>query len=355
MKLINVSSRALIVGGVVIAAFAVGRVSAAAFPSPGQELFYSGQLTNTDGTPRTSTQDLSVQLFNDPVGGSVLCSTTVEGEDLSRSNGHFRIQLPTACVDAVADNDDVYAQFVAGTTVFPRQQLGASAYAVSARDARQAEQALTANTALTVVNGGVGASAIGTGVINSSHIADGSITTADLGAITLDGDDIENGTVGTDAIAANAVVTSKIASAAITGTLLASDVITSDKIPAGAVLESDISPLFVSKLSALTTRVQVLESRRVLMAQVRNCTGATCSVIRQSPEFISSVQRGGAGDYQINLNSAASPDANNCVVLNAGRSSMSYNARSAVSIGIDSRTYDLNNSIDTGFDVICVP
>ncbi len=180
---VNVSNKlvgALAVGGV---GFAAGQVAATSFPSTDQQMYYSGVLADTAGAPETGIEDISVALFSAPSGGTRLCEASEADVDLAASLGRFRVALPASCSDAVRDNGDVYAQVTVGATTMPRQKLGASPYAVSARDAQSADfatEATNAASAATVGANGVTTTSIVDAAVTTAKIADGVVTTSKL-------------------------------------------------------------------------------------------------------------------------------------------------------------------------------
>ena len=175
MKLtLNVPNKlvaALAMGGV---GFAAGQVAATSFPSDGQQMHYSGLLADQAGRPQTGTEDITIAFFNAPSGGTRLCEASEDGVDLEASVGRFRVALPDDCSNAVRDHGDVYAQVTVGATTLPRQKLGATPYAVSARDAQSADfavEAMNAASAAQVGPNGVGTTALAEGAVTTSKLA----------------------------------------------------------------------------------------------------------------------------------------------------------------------------------------
>jgi hypothetical protein len=141
--------------------FAAGTVIATEFPSDSEAMYYSGLLTDSAGNPRTDAPELQVELFGSATGGSALCGSMPVTVDLAASQGRFRVALPAACTDVVRDYGDTWARVTVGSTLLPRQKLGATAYATVARDALSAD---------TVIDGGVARQAIANGAIDSSKL-----------------------------------------------------------------------------------------------------------------------------------------------------------------------------------------
>ena len=135
---------ALVAGGGLC--FAAGSVIATEFPSDGEALAYSGVLTDSAGDPRQTTDTIQVKLFAAQSGGNALCAGSVAAVDLGASQGRFRVPLPALCSDVISDNGDVWAEVTVASTTLPRQRLGATAFAVSARDAQRADLADFAET-----------------------------------------------------------------------------------------------------------------------------------------------------------------------------------------------------------------
>jgi hypothetical protein len=158
-------------GAFVSIGFLAGHVAATGFPAPDSELSYSGLLTDSAGTPRTSTDDILVQLFAAETGGAALCANTATNVDLAASLGRFRVPLQAACAATVRDNGNLWAQIKVGTTALPRQKLGASPYAVSARSAQEADRADFADLAATVDDLAVTGAKIAPGAVALDHLS----------------------------------------------------------------------------------------------------------------------------------------------------------------------------------------
>lgn len=102
----------------------------------GETLFYSGVLQENDALidgPR----DLVVELFDAETGGASRCRTEAPATQVA--SGRFRVPLSVACVDAVTQHRDLFAQVSVGTSTLPRMKVGAVPYAVWAERALSAE------------------------------------------------------------------------------------------------------------------------------------------------------------------------------------------------------------------------
>ena len=170
---VTLPNKLIAAGAFVSIGFLAGQVAATEFPAPDSELSYSGLLTDSAGTPRASTDDILVQIFAAQTGGAALCGNTATNVDLAASLGRFRVPLQAACADAVRDNGNVWAQVKVGTTTLPRQKLGASPYAVSARNAQEADRADFADLAATVDDLAVTGPKIAPGAVALTHLAPG--------------------------------------------------------------------------------------------------------------------------------------------------------------------------------------
>ncbi len=76
--------------------------------------------------------------------------------------------LPPACLDATRDAGDAYAQVTVDGTALPRQKLGATPYALVARDAQQAE--LFADSASAVEPNGVSQAVLQDGAVSANKL-----------------------------------------------------------------------------------------------------------------------------------------------------------------------------------------
>lgn len=168
---LDVSNRtmALVAGGVLC--FGAGTVIATGFPTESTALHYSGVLTDSTGAPLSTTATISVRLFDAAANGDVQCSATQSNVPLGETDGRFRVPLPTACVDAIRDVGDLWAEVSVGATTLPRQKLGAVPFAVSASEAQHAVTADAADIATTVAPSGVSAAAIQDGAVSSAKLA----------------------------------------------------------------------------------------------------------------------------------------------------------------------------------------
>lgn len=164
--------------------FGTGAVVAAGFPSSEDALTYSGRLTDAAGNPRTTTESITVTLFSAASGGQNLCAGSLAAVNLAESSGRFAVPLPALCVEAIfGSNTGAFAEVRVGNTTLPRQRLGATPFALVAREAQSAELAETAEVALAVEDGGVETAAIRDGAVSLSKLEPSVVSTlAALGA-----------------------------------------------------------------------------------------------------------------------------------------------------------------------------
>ena len=177
----------LIMSAICLVTFAVGRGTAAVFPTPGTELFYSGQLTDDVGAPLLSSEELVVQFFDAAVGGFQLCATESTEVDLASTLGGFRLELPVSCVSAVVDGGDVWAQLTVSGARMPRQKIGAVPYALVARESQQAAVAATAleaDRARSVADGSIGAAALAVGAVTAEKTSFGEDLLSDVDGLS---------------------------------------------------------------------------------------------------------------------------------------------------------------------------
>lgn len=114
-----------------------------------QPLFYSGTIENGDTLVDDQSLPIGLKLFTDATPGAPdteLCDVPAINRVVER--GQFRIDA-SACLAAVADNADVFAEVTVDTATLPRVKIGAVPFAVTARAAD------TAGTAAAVDDGAV--------------------------------------------------------------------------------------------------------------------------------------------------------------------------------------------------------
>ena len=108
-----------------------GTARAQSFPSS-KPLFYSGYLTNKNGTALASPQLVGIALWKSNTSTTTqnkVCSVSVASTPLVQ--GRFRLELPTACVTAIRDNADLWVEATVGTNTLPRTKIGAVPYVAS--------------------------------------------------------------------------------------------------------------------------------------------------------------------------------------------------------------------------------
>lgn len=98
-------------------------------PSSGT-LYYAGVL-QVNGQPANGNQLIEVALYDAAQGGNKVCATG--SLTVSTRDGNFRMQLPSACVDQVRINNNLYAEVsYQGQPVLGRNKLASVPYAVVA-------------------------------------------------------------------------------------------------------------------------------------------------------------------------------------------------------------------------------
>jgi hypothetical protein len=138
--------------GLAVAGFA--STSRAAGIPPSGALTYSGLLQDTSGAPLGSPEFVEVKLWNDPAAtaaSNLLCDSGTPAS-VQLVNGHFSLILPDICTGVVANNSNVYAEVLVGTSAanagsLGRSKLGAVPYAVTSDNAVRAASAAAADTA----------------------------------------------------------------------------------------------------------------------------------------------------------------------------------------------------------------
>ena len=128
-------------------------------------LHYQGRLTSPDGTPvADNSYDVVFGLFANPTGGTALWT---ESTTVATKGGAFSTMLGrVAPLSPGLFGQSLWLEItVQGRTLLPRQELGASAYAM---------------TALNVAAGAVGTTMIVDQAITTVKLADGAVTAAKL-------------------------------------------------------------------------------------------------------------------------------------------------------------------------------
>lgn len=119
------------------AAFLTGRALATGAPTQ-TPLTYGGVVTDKDGKPYPSAQDVSLAFYDKADATVPKCTApTVQAE---AGTGRFSVVLPPECAQAVHDAPDLWTEAAvgAGKTVLPRTQVGAVPYALEADAAKVA-------------------------------------------------------------------------------------------------------------------------------------------------------------------------------------------------------------------------
>jgi hypothetical protein len=88
-----------------------------------------------------------------------------------------------------------------------------------------------------------------------------------------------------------------------------------------------------------------------------SCTSTPCTIYSQSGSWISSVSRGGSGDYTLNIAAGIFSGVPVCTARSHTATSMvssNGNTKTSTSIGLLSRNQESNTSVDTAMDIICM-
>jgi hypothetical protein len=114
------------------------RSSASGIPSK-NALSYVGDLEDGNGSV-TGSHNVQVVFYDAATAGTNLCQTTTA--PVSVVAGHFSVQLPDACTQAVGAHPDVWADVLVDGSDTGRVKIGAVPYAVEANRASSAAGAL---------------------------------------------------------------------------------------------------------------------------------------------------------------------------------------------------------------------
>ncbi|MBI5610073.1 MAG: hypothetical protein HY902_14455 [Deltaproteobacteria bacterium] len=147
MNLRNLSLAAALLLAAVASGIGIDRALATGAPTQAP-LTYAGTLTDQDGKPYASAQDVTLKLYDAVSGGTQKCAAgTVQAE---ANTGNFQVTLPPDCVQAVRDQSELWTELTVGATktVLPRTKLGAVPYALEADTAKVAGSAAAASGAL---------------------------------------------------------------------------------------------------------------------------------------------------------------------------------------------------------------
>ena len=227
MKLnIEISNRVLFGVGSVVAAFFVGRLGAQEATEAPQWV-YSGVLTDDAGRPRASVDELSLGFFRAPSGGDALCEQVVERLDLSTTQGRFRVALDD-CSGVIEANDGLYVEAVVDGVRLPRQKMGASAYALRARQSESAGVARFADEAARAIR-------VADGVVNSASLAGGAVRSQALAPRAVTTEKLADASVTVNKLADSSVRTEKLADASVTTSKLVDGSVTANKLAAGSI------------------------------------------------------------------------------------------------------------------------
>ncbi len=169
----------------------VGRALATGAPKQAP-LTYAGTLTDQDGKPYATAQDVTLKLYDAASGGTLKCTaSTVQAQ---ANTGDFQVTLPPDCVQAVRDQSELWTELTvgAGKTVLARTKVGAVPYALEADSAKVAGSAAAASGALkTQVDGlqakvdGLGAGNAGSGpsIVDATGVKLGKLVGAEANGV----------------------------------------------------------------------------------------------------------------------------------------------------------------------------
>lgn len=118
-------------------------------------LTYGGVLTDKDGKPYPSAQEVVLKFYDKVDATAPKC--TAPAAQAEAGTGRFSVVLPGECAQAVRDTPDLWSEATVGggKTVLPRVHVGAVPYALEADSAKVAGSAGAASGALKVAMDGV--------------------------------------------------------------------------------------------------------------------------------------------------------------------------------------------------------
>ncbi len=147
MKAANVLGILLALAATAGTALWVGRATATGAPQQAP-LTYAGTLTDQDGKPYPTAQEVVVKFWDAASGGTQKCAATpVQAE---AGTGNFQVTLPAECVQAVRDQSELWTELTVGPqkVVLPRSKVAAVPYALEADSAKVAGSAAAASGGL---------------------------------------------------------------------------------------------------------------------------------------------------------------------------------------------------------------
>jgi len=129
---------ALLAGGA-LASFVAGRAGATGVPSS-RPLRYAGTLLGPDERPLEGEHNISLTLSDTAEEDTTpLCQQSTSA--LALEHGRFSLELPDTCVDAVANNPDVWVEVWVDGQSFGKVKVSAVPFALEAAHATNADVA----------------------------------------------------------------------------------------------------------------------------------------------------------------------------------------------------------------------
>jgi hypothetical protein len=111
-------------------------------------LKYSGALEDADGKPLTGKRFVEVKFWRGSAADGDAPECRTESTEVTLEAGHFSVQLPAACKQAISQHADVKIEVMVNGASFGREALHAVPYAVEADHATRADHADRATGAL---------------------------------------------------------------------------------------------------------------------------------------------------------------------------------------------------------------
>ncbi|MBK7197453.1 MAG: hypothetical protein IPH80_33810 [Myxococcales bacterium] len=144
-------------GGIAVCAVGLRLRSVTAdVPPPAERMFYAGELREGAG-PATGPRDIEIRFHSTATGsGNQICTSGLQA-NTPLVDGHFRINVGSACVTALAAAQNAYVEVVVGVvslppSTTPRPRLAAVPYAAQSATAATLTSPLPA-TAVTTATG----------------------------------------------------------------------------------------------------------------------------------------------------------------------------------------------------------